>query len=65
MNFLKYLKYWSQPEYICYLKFPHCLAFLYALIENEGFRKDLINMQFRDYLHRNQAGHWMHEARKL
>ena len=47
------------------LKFPQCLAFLDALVGDETFRKHLTmgGGLFRDYIHKQQGLHWMHEAR--
>ena len=39
LGFLEYLRYWKQPEYLMHLRFPQCLAFLDALIDNPDFRK--------------------------
>ena len=33
INYLRYLRYFKQPEYMCLLKFPQSLRFLDALIE--------------------------------
>jgi hypothetical protein len=47
------------------LKFPQCLAFLDALVGDKTFRKHLTmgGGLFRDYVHKQQGLHWMHEAR--
>ena len=58
LAFLKYLRYWKQPEYAKLLMFPHCLAFLDALIENEAFRKELQQPQFAEFAHAQQGSHW-------
>lgn len=58
MNFLRYLRYWKQPEYMQYLVFPQCLAFLDALIDNPKFRNELLIPQFVDYCHQQQGLHW-------
>jgi mediator of RNA polymerase II transcription subunit 31 len=39
LRFLTYLRYWKQPKYLVQLRFPQCLAFLDALIDNPEFRK--------------------------
>ena len=39
IRFLKYLRYWKRPEYMIHLRFPQCIAFLDALIDNPQFRK--------------------------
>ena len=58
--FLKYLRYWKEPEYIVYLIFPQCLAFLDALIENPAFRRELALPRFIEFVHLQQGTHWMY-----
>jgi mediator of RNA polymerase II transcription subunit 31 len=58
LDFLKYLRYWKRPEYAKLLMFPHCLAFLDALIENEAFRRELQQPQFAEFAHAQQGSHW-------
>ena len=65
LNYLQYLRYWKQPEYARLLKFPHCLTFLDALCDNATFRANLCFVQFRDFLHQQQAVHWMFESKDL
>jgi mediator of RNA polymerase II transcription subunit 31 len=67
MRFLEYLTYWKEPEYIVLLKFPHCLAFLDAVLNDENFRRSLTfgGPGYRDYIHLQQGMHWMHEARDV
>ena len=60
INFLKYLRYWKNPEYIKHLIFPQCLAFLDALIENPSFRRELALPQFVEFVHQQQGCHWMY-----
>ena len=47
MDFLKYLRYWKQPEYVKFVSYPHSLYFLDLLTENERFRRELKNVAFR------------------
>ena len=42
INYLSYLRYWSQPEYVKFIKFPVCLHFL-ELLQHEAFRKEIAN----------------------
>lgn len=62
LNFLKYLQYWKQPEYMRFLVFPQCLAFLDALLNNPKFRKELSVPAFAEYVHKQQGLHWMLDA---
>ena len=65
MNYLSYLQYFKKPEYLKLLLFPHSIRMLDELINNEEFRKDLKNTYYRDYIHEQQALHWMKEARDI
>lgn len=60
LEFLKYLRYWKEPQYIKHIIFPQCLAFLDALIENPPFRRELALPQFVDFVHQQQGSHWMY-----
>ena len=42
INYLTYLLYWKQPEYIKFLRYPQALKFL-ELLQEEQFRKELAN----------------------
>ena len=59
MNYLKYLRYWKEPEYSRMLVFPQCLAFLDALIDNEQFRQELVLGNFVEFVHQQQGAHWL------
>jgi len=56
-NYLKYLLYWKQPDYIKFIKFPQCLYFLdllqqeelHELINNIDCLKLIIEQQELDY----------------
>lgn len=60
INFLKYLRYWKQPNYIRYLLFPQCLPFLDALIDSAEFRREISLPSFVEYVHQQQGSHWIH-----
>ena len=32
LDFLRYLRYWKQPQYAKYIMYPHCLYFLDLLV---------------------------------
>ncbi|KAL3789995.1 hypothetical protein ACHAWO_002049 [Cyclotella atomus] len=36
LDFLRYLRYWKQPEYAKYLVYPNCLYFLDLLVPDDG-----------------------------
>jgi len=57
VNYLKYLLYWKEPEYAKFVVYPHCLFFLEQLQE-ESFRKELVNANFVELLWRQQFNHW-------
>lgn len=59
LNFLKYLRYWKQPQYVAHIIFPQCLAFLDSIIDNADFRRELALPKFADYVHQQQGSHWM------
>ncbi len=65
ISFLRYLRYWKQPEYAKYIKFPHCLYFLELLCDNDTFRKELVNVPFRNFLHEQQFYNWQYRSRFL
>jgi mediator of RNA polymerase II transcription subunit 31 len=65
IEFLKYLQYWKQPEYVRLLQYPHCLFFLDLLINNTVFRRELANVSFRNFIHEQQFYNWQHRARNL
>jgi len=57
LNYLDYLRYWKQPQYIRYISHPHCLYFLDLLQENE-FREALLKPDFVNLIHSQQYWHW-------
>jgi mediator of RNA polymerase II transcription subunit 31 len=59
MNYLRYLRYWNNPEYKQLLIFPQCLEILDNLLSNESFRKELLLPQFVAYFHQQQGSFWM------
>mmetsp|Transcript_17043 Transcript_17043/g.32253 ORF Transcript_17043/g.32253 Transcript_17043/m.32253 type:complete len:174 (-) Transcript_17043:38-559(-) len=67
LNFLKYLRYWTKPEYAKYISYPHCLYFLDLLtnVKCETFRKELVNLSFRDFVHQQQFYNWQYRSRVL
>ncbi|KAF2767070.1 SOH1-domain-containing protein [Teratosphaeria nubilosa] len=50
VEYIKYLRYWSSPEYIKYLSFPGPALKALDLLQEEQFRKDMINPMVRDQL---------------
>ena len=65
LSYLQYLKYWKSPEYAKFIKFPHCFYFLDLLCDNDSFRKELINVPFRNFLHEQQFYNWEYRSRFL
>jgi len=65
INFLTYLQYWKRPEYCKFLVFPQCLSFLDALINNSDFREKLAHQNFRNFVHQQQAAHWLQSSSTL
>jgi mediator of RNA polymerase II transcription subunit 31 len=55
MVFLRYLRYFKEPEYLRHLIFPACLAFLDALIDNPRFRQELLSPVFIEHIHAQQG----------
>ena len=55
MEYLKYLRYFKEPEYTCHLIFPTCLTFLDELIENARFRHELLSPAFIEHIHAQQG----------
>ena len=45
-NYLKYLKYWSRPEYIKYVKYPISLYFLDLLTSEDNYYKRFQEEEF-------------------
>lgn len=60
MAFLRYLRYWKEPEYIQHMLFPQSLVVLDKLLcDDKRFRKELRIPQFVDYCHAQQGSHWL------
>ena len=62
MNFLRYLRYFKQTEYMRHLVFPQCLTFLDALIDNSQFVDDLCSPFFIEHLHAQQGLYWQYSG---
>ena len=65
IDYLRYLRYWKQPEYAKYITYPHCLHFLDLLCDNETFRNELRSQAFRNFLHEQQFYSWQYRSRIL
>ena len=52
VNYLSYLRYWSKPEYVKFIKFPVCLHFL-ELLQHESFRKEIVKGEVSNILDRD------------
>ena len=65
LDFLRYLRYWKQPEYAKYITYPHCFFFLDLLCDNETFRNELMNIEFQNFVHQQQFFNWQYRSRLL
>ncbi|KAF7969059.1 hypothetical protein HWV62_28403 [Athelia sp. TMB] len=54
INYLAYLKYWSEKEYASY---PHALHHL-ELLQHAQFRQEVKKDEWREYLNQKQFDHW-------
>ena len=60
-EFFRYLRAtWSQPEYVRFLQYPHCLYFLDLLIEKPAVAKEWTQTAFRNFCHQQQFLAWQH-----
>ncbi|KAF8332629.1 SOH1-domain-containing protein [Cantharellus anzutake] len=55
--YLKYLLYWTDPEYARFVVYPHALHHL-QLLQNEKFREALKNSDTAQWLSEKQFDHW-------
>lgn len=63
LNYLKYLMYWSKPEYCKYLVYPECLALL-ELLQHEQFLKEIVNAQCSKYVDEQLLLIWLHYKKR-
>lgn len=61
INYLNYLQYWTQPEYSKFLVYPNCLHIL-KLLQDENFRKNIINQDFMNSLMNDMVKRWQLNA---
>ena len=57
LNYLEYLKYWKSSKYSKYLLYPQCLFFIDQL-QNQEFRSRLANLDYAEYIHKQQFQLW-------
>lgn len=57
INYLSYLQYWKQKDYARFIQYPHALHYL-DLLQNERFREEIGQDQWREYLNQKQFDHW-------
>ncbi|EJD51604.1 SOH1-domain-containing protein [Auricularia subglabra TFB-10046 SS5] len=57
VNYLSYLQYWKQKDYARFIQYPHALHHL-ELLQNERFREEIGQDQWREYLNQKQFDHW-------
>lgn len=63
INYLSYLRYWTKPEYVKFIKYPVCLHFL-ELLQHEAFRKEIANGPCTKFLDDQTILHWQSYTRK-
>ncbi|KAI9207227.1 mediator of RNA polymerase II transcription subunit 31 [Polychytrium aggregatum] len=59
INYLRYLKYWQQPEYAKYIEYPFSLEML-ELLQNQHFRSSLASPDTALLLHQKEFFTWMY-----
>eukprot|EP00941_MAST-03F_sp_MAST-3F-sp1_P001532 g1532.t1 len=63
INFLKYLRYWHQPEYARYIAYPHSLFFL-DLLQEEEVRQEFRKPEYTEFAFQQQFYLWQYEKLK-
>lgn len=58
INYLRYLNYWREREYIKFITYPHCLHNLDLLME-PSFREAIKHQDVIQALHRQQYSVWL------
>lgn len=53
ISYLKYLQYWTKPEYARFIVFPHALYFL-SLVQEPTFREAMKRSKYDIQRHANQ-----------
>lgn len=56
-NYLKYLLYWKEPEYIRYIKYPQCLFYL-DLLQRDDLRESIKSNKLTNFLNEQQVLNW-------
>ena len=65
VNYLKYLMYWTRPEYIKYIRYPQAIHFL-RLLQDQEFRAQLADISFIQSLEAEQHNyHWHYRRNRL
>lgn len=63
INYIKYLQYWKDPEYVNFLMYPMCLYFL-DLLQYEHFRREIVNAQCSKFIDDQAVLLWQHYTRR-
>ncbi|KAL5274589.1 MED31 family protein [Megaselia abdita] len=63
INYIKYLQYWKEPEYVKFLMYPMCLYFL-DLLQYEHFRREIVNAQCSKFIDDQAVLLWQHYTRR-
>ena len=59
-NYVAYLQYWHQPQYLKFLVYPNCLHVL-TLLQHDQFAKDIQNPDFRNLLMNDMVSRWQQQ----
>mmetsp|Transcript_8103 Transcript_8103/g.23921 ORF Transcript_8103/g.23921 Transcript_8103/m.23921 type:complete len:126 (+) Transcript_8103:57-434(+) len=59
VNYLAYLMYWKEAGYARHITYPHALAFL-DLLQNENFRALFKHQSNSEAIQGQQILHWIH-----
>ena len=60
ISYLNYMRYWAEPQYAQFIRYPHCLWFLRMVTESEAFRQQLCSKDFVRHVYDQQLFHWQH-----
>lgn len=63
INYLKYLLYFKEENYIKHIRYPQCLYFL-DLLQREQFRQELVQESYCRYIEDQQLYAWQRLQRR-
>lgn len=59
INYLKYLMYWKEPDYVKYITYPQCLSLL-EMLQHETFLKEIVKGECSKYIDEQLVMLWFH-----